>query len=181
MPSAFDSMLRASAMSSPPNERNFAAIHGFIPLYDQPTFSHDHQRSLDLPLDKDEVVVQQFQRPKGFWWVFAALCIAEFIRAIDAASLPAILPSIVEDLNASTAQGYMSGSAFLLLQTVIQPLYAGVARATGNKTCILFALSVFAGASALIGFAETPYWMIGARAVSHSNTGECSEVADVLP
>jgi MFS family permease len=165
---------------SPQYEQTFAAMHGFVPLYDEPTSAHHQQHSRDLQFDQDDIIVQQFQRAKGFWWVFGALCIAEFIRAIDAASLPAILPSIVEDLNASTAQGYMSGSAFLLLQTVIQPVYAGVARATGNKICILVALSVFAGASALTGFAKTPYWMIGARAVRYFGAGECLNSADVV-
>jgi hypothetical protein len=104
-------------------------------------------------------------RPKYFKLVSTALCLTEFARAIDAVILPVILPGIVSDLNANTSQGYLSGSAFLLCQTVSQPVWAGFSQGLGDQACMLAAFSAFAGASVLAGLAKTPEWLIGARAV----------------
>ena len=154
-------------MTSPIYEAAFASLHGYLPLDDREATSSSGQRSTKKILtDQDQHDrTQQARRPKTFWLTFTSLCLSEFSRAVDAVVLPAILPGIVADLHASTAQGYMSGSSFLLFQTVCQPVYAGFARAVGNKTCILAALVIFSGGSALTGFAQSPVWLIGARAV----------------
>ncbi len=157
-------------MQSPLQERTFAAHHGFIPIVDQVESTSIPAATIQVDTEVPKPQVQQqLQLDKTFWCIFGSLCFSEFIRAIDAVVLPVILPGIVHDLGASSAQGYMSGSSFLLCQTVFQPVYAGVAGVIGNKRCILMALMVFAGGSVLSGFAQNPYWMIGARAVRTMN------------
>lgn len=158
-------------MSSPLYERAFAALHGFVPLdnSEYPSLSHNKSLSSNNSSDGQNEKVQAqspSRRPKSFWAIFLALSFSEFTRAIDAVILPVILPSVVKDLSATTTQGYMSGSVFLLCQTVFQPVYAGLADAFGNKLLIMLAFFIFAGASVLAGFSQNPIWMIGARAVS---------------
>lgn len=158
-------------MQSPLYERAFAALHGFIPLdnAEAPSFSHNKSIPSDASSGEQNEKAQEpppSGRPRAFWFIFLALSVSEFTRAIDAVILPVILPAVVKDLKATTTQGYMSGSIFLLCQTVFQPVYAGFAEAFGNKNLILMALLIFAGASVLAGFAQNPNWMIGARAVS---------------
>ncbi|KAJ9602169.1 hypothetical protein H2200_013289 [Cladophialophora chaetospira] len=155
-------------MQSPIYDLTFAALHGFVPLDDEPPSISTDRTSEDV---SDTKYQTQPPRSKSFWWIFGSFCLSEFARAVDAVILPVILPGIVVDLAATTTQGYMSGSSFLLCQTIFQQVYAGLSQVLGNKTCMIAALLIFAGASVLTGLAKTPVWIIGARALQGAGAG----------
>ena len=127
----------------------------------------NEQRHLTTPsfVDEDGKDTTQLLALVHFKTVFAAMCFSEFIRAIDSVVLPVILPGIIQDLSASSSEGYLSGSAFLLFGTVSQPVYKGLAGAFGDKSCVLVALMMFATASILSGAAKNPEWLIAGRSV----------------
>lgn len=127
----------------------------------------DRHQLLRFDLDDSGKDTTQLLKIAHFKTVFAAMCFSEFIRAIDSVVLPVILPGIVRELSASSSEGYLSGSAFLLFQTISQPLYKGLAEAFGDKPCLLVALTTFAAASVLSGVAKNPEWLIAGRSVRH--------------
>jgi MFS family permease len=173
-------------MNSPLSARAFAAINGFIPLIDA-----ELARSKTLPQSQPQRPTQtgeeaassnelQVQRPKHFAVIFSALAFTEFARTIDAAVLPVILPGIVRDLKATTNEGFLSGSVFLLFQTISSPIYAGLAPAIGTKPLYLGSIILFAVSSVLAAVARTPLWLIFARAGQGGGAGGLDVMAGII-
>jgi MFS family permease len=175
-------------MNSPLSARTFAAINGFIPLIDaelsqtktlpqsQPRISNPTESGAKATESEDTPI----KRPKHFAIIFSALAFTEFARTIDAAVLPVILPGIVRDLHATTNEGFLSGSVFLLFQTISSPIYAGLAPAIGTKPLYLGSIILFAVSSVLAAVAKTPLWLIFARAGQGGGAGGLDVMAGII-
>jgi predicted MFS family arabinose efflux permease len=94
-------------------------------------------------------------------------CVFEVLRGFDAGILAAILPSIAEDLGATSGDAYWTGSIYVLAMTLTQPIFAGVAQAFSRRYCLLASVGLFIVASALSAIARNINWLIGTRLVSY--------------
>lgn len=94
------------------------------------------------------------------------LCISCFISALDTIILSSTLPAIATSLQATTTDAYWCSASFVFAQSVVQLIYAVVARALNRRTCMLAALGFFGFASILCATARNVQWLIAARTVS---------------
>lgn len=98
--------------------------------------------------------------------VILCLCICCFIASLDTIILSSTLPAIAASLQATTTDAYWCSASFLFAQSVVQLIYAVVARALNRRTCMLAALGFFGFASILCATARNIQWLIAARTVS---------------
>lgn len=94
-------------------------------------------------------------------------CVFEVLRGFDAGILAAILPSIAEDLGATSGDAYWTGSIYVVAMTLTQPIFAGLAQAFSRRHCLLASVGLFIVASVLSATARNINWLIGSRLVSH--------------
>lgn len=98
--------------------------------------------------------------------VILCLCICCFIASLDTIILSSTLPAIAASLQATTTDAYWCSASFLFAQSVVQLIYAVVARALNRRTCMLAALGFFGFASILCATARNIQWLVAARTVS---------------
>ncbi|KAK4077865.1 uncharacterized protein Triagg1_3559 [Trichoderma aggressivum f. europaeum] len=75
--------------------------------------------------------------------VILCLCICCFIASLDTIILSSTLPAIAASLQATTTDAYWCSASFLFAQSVVQLIYAVVARALNRRICMLAALGFF--------------------------------------
>lgn len=100
-----------------------------------------------------------------FFLAIFSICLVCFNATIDLVILASALPVITKELGGSGTQPYWSGTAFLLAQSVSQPIYGAFQEIVGHKQCMIVAIAIFGLSSILCATAETMPWLIAARAV----------------
>ncbi|KIK65195.1 hypothetical protein GYMLUDRAFT_220462 [Collybiopsis luxurians FD-317 M1] len=113
-----------------------------------------------------------------FWLIFAALCLALFLAALELTAVSTALPVIVHDLNGS--QFSWVGTAYALASTALLPMSGGIAEIFGRRIAIFLALILFMIGSALCGSAQNMNWMIAARAVQGLGGGGILSVSSII-
>ena len=100
-----------------------------------------------------------------FFLAICSICLVCFNATVDLVILASALPVITRELGGTGAQPYWSGTAFLLAQSVSQPIYGAFQEIVGHKQCMLGAIAIFGLSSILCATAQTMPWLIAARAV----------------
>lgn len=99
------------------------------------------------------------------WWALALLAMAEFVVVLDASIVNIALPSIGRGLHFSLANLSWVVNAYVLTFGGFLLLGGRIADLLGRRRVFMIGLGVFALASLAGGLAQTPAWLIGARAV----------------
>jgi Major Facilitator Superfamily len=99
------------------------------------------------------------------WWALALLAMAEFVVVLDASIVNIALPSIGRGLHFSLAGLSWVVNAYVLTFGGFLLLGGRIADLVGRRRVFMIGLGVFALASLAGGLAQSPAWLIGARAV----------------
>src|SRR5262249_36377431 len=99
------------------------------------------------------------------WWALALLAMAEFVVVLDASIVNIALPSIGRGLHFSLASLSWVVTAYVLTFGGFLLLGGRIADLLGRRRVFMIGLGVFALASLAGGLAQSPAWLIGARAV----------------
>ncbi|MGW6654329.1 MFS transporter [Streptomyces sp. CB02130] len=107
----------------------------------------------------------QTERDPRRWWILAVLCSSLFVIVLDNTILNVAIPSITEQLGASTAQIQWTINAYTLVLSGLLITAGGLSDRLGRKRALLLGLAVFGAGSLLGAMAGTPEVLIAARAV----------------
>jgi EmrB/QacA subfamily drug resistance transporter len=103
------------------------------------------------------------QRDPRRWWILAVLCSSLFVIVLDNTILNVAIPSITEQLGASTAQIQWTLNAYTLVLSGLLITAGGLSDRLGRKRALLLGLLVFGGGSLMGALAKSPEVLIAAR------------------
>lgn len=109
--------------------------------------------------------MSETQRDPRRWWILAVLCTSLFVIVLDNTILNVAIPSITEQLGASTAQIQWTLNAYTLVLSGLLITAGGLSDRLGRKRALLMGLLVFGAGSLLGALATSPGTLIAARAV----------------
>ncbi|MFD9128485.1 MFS transporter, partial [Kitasatospora sp. NPDC059571] len=98
------------------------------------------------------------------WVILAVICLAQLTVVLDNTILNVAVPSLGEELGASTAQTQWVIGAYSLAQAGVLIAAGGLADRYGRKKVQLLGLALFGLGSAAAAFADGPGGLIAARA-----------------
>src|SRR5690349_16755382 len=99
------------------------------------------------------------------WWALGALALGTLAIGLDTTVLSVALPTLSEDLHASTGDLQWFTSAYLLVLAAALLPAGMLGDRFGRKKMLLGALLVFGAASVLCAYSTSTGALIGARAV----------------
>lgn len=99
------------------------------------------------------------------WMVLAVMCLGLFVTLLDTTIVNIAVPSIMTDLGASLDEVLWVLNAYTLVFAALLITSGRLGDIFGPRNMFLAGMAVFAGASALCGFARSPEALIAARAV----------------
>src|SRR5215207_7074662 len=120
------------------------------------------------------------------WWTLAAMCFALFMVMLDNTVVNVALPTIQHDLDASISSLEWTVNAYTLTFAVLLVTGGRLGDLFGRRRVFLWGVVVFAGSSALIGFAPTQELLVGGRALQGIGAafmmpGTLSIISDAFP
>ncbi|GJE99110.1 MFS general substrate transporter [Phanerochaete sordida] len=113
-----------------------------------------------------------------FWLVFLAICLAQFLSALEFSAVSTVLPTIAHELN--SGDFVWVASAYGLASTALLPASGAIAETFGRKSSALVWLALFALGSALCGSARNMNWLIAARTVQGAGGGGIVSSTSIL-
>ncbi len=99
------------------------------------------------------------------WWTLGAMCFALFMIMLDNTVVNVALPSIQRDFDASLSALEWTINAYTLTFAVLLVTGGRLGDIFGRRLVFLIGVSLFALASATIGFAPSDGWLVASRAV----------------
>ncbi|KAJ5126083.1 Major facilitator superfamily domain general substrate transporter [Penicillium atrosanguineum] len=110
---------------------------------------------------------------------YLCLCACYFISYLDMNSTTTALPTISTALSAGTTITW-AGTAFLLGQTVFQPLYGRISDIAGRKPVLLASVGCIFLGDLLSGWARSALWLYITRALSGIGAGGISSLVAII-
>ncbi|KAF6767500.1 Major facilitator superfamily [Kalmanozyma brasiliensis GHG001] len=114
-----------------------------------------------------------------FWTLILAFAITVMLTALDMTMISTALPSIVEDLPASTVAGGWVTSSYLLTVTAFQPLFGGLSCVIGRRWSAVLAVLLFVGGSILCGSANSLLFLVIGRGVQGLGGGGIQAIGEI--
>lgn len=109
----------------------------------------------------------------------APLCLSVLLSALDLTIVTPAIPAIVGSFQSS--EGYIwVGSAFILAQTAITPVWGSVADIWGRKSIFLISLSLFLTGSLLCALAPAMDVLIAGRAIQGLGASGMGTMVNVI-
>src|SRR4051812_16082590 len=99
------------------------------------------------------------------WWTLGAVAIGVFMLLLDITVVNVALPAIQTDLNASFSDLQWVIDAYALTLAALLLVSGSFADLIGRRKVFVLGLVLFSAASAACGLAQSPLWLIIARAV----------------
>jgi EmrB/QacA subfamily drug resistance transporter len=99
------------------------------------------------------------------WWTLGAMCFALFMIMLDNTVTNVALPSIQRDFDASLSALEWTINAYTLTFAVLLVTGGRLGDIFGRRLMFLTGVSIFAIASATIGFAPSDGWLVASRAL----------------
>jgi EmrB/QacA subfamily drug resistance transporter len=99
------------------------------------------------------------------WIIVATVCIGSFMGQLDASITQLVLPALEREFTASIGQVSWVAVMFLLVVSVMLPIFGRLADMYGRKKLYVAGFVVFIAGCTLCGFAPGLGWLIAARAV----------------
>lgn len=128
---------------------------------------------------------KKWKAPAGFMWVYIALLVSMLLSSLDQTIVSTALPTMVGELGGVSQMAWVITS-YILASTISMPVYGKLGDLMGRRSVYLFSLSVFVLGSALTGFSQNMYQLIGFRALQGLGAGgimvlSMAIIADVVP
>ncbi|HWV34178.1 MAG TPA: MFS transporter [Thermomicrobiales bacterium] len=109
--------------------------------------------------------IEQRSDGRAKWYALAITCVALFMAILDNLIVNVALPTISDDLKATTSQLQWIMSAYVLVFASIQITAGGLGDRFGRKRFFILGLAVFTSTSAVAAFVPSTSWLIAARAL----------------
>ncbi|MFE3651631.1 MFS transporter [Streptomyces sp. NPDC059152] len=113
----------------------------------------------------DATTLQPPGRPATRWLILAVICLAQLTVVLDNTVLNVAVPSLTEELGATTADVQWMLNAYSLVQSGLLLIAGNSADRYGRKKMLVAGLALFGLASLGATLAQSPGQLIGARAV----------------
>src|SRR4051812_18557741 len=146
-----------SAHPAPVADTTRAAAHA----HPQPQAGHGHAAPSPAGPSLDE-------GPRRSWSVFGVMIAAQIMVILDVSVVNVALPSISRGLHLSAADYQWTISAYVLLSGGLLLLGGRIADLINRRRSFLVGVGLFTAASLASGMAQTPLWLILARAAQGS-------------
>ncbi|PYH30551.1 putative MFS multidrug transporter [Aspergillus neoniger CBS 115656] len=114
-----------------------------------------------------------------FWTIFIALSITSILSALDTSVISTAMPTIVHDLDSSSAYVWIA-NAYFLTSTAFQPLYGQSANIFGRRSLIILSVVLFAIGSAVSGSARSTNVLIVGRTIQGVGGGGINVLVDII-
>lgn len=99
------------------------------------------------------------------WFIVATVCIGSFMGQLDASITQLVLPALERQFKVSISEVSWVAVMFLLVVSVMLPIFGRLADMHGRKRLYITGFVVFIAASTLCGFATSLPWLVAARAL----------------
>lgn len=99
------------------------------------------------------------------WRILAALCFGSFAILMDTTIVNVAVPSLIDSLHAGLDSVLWISNAYLLVFGSLLITMSRLGDIFGQRRLFVLGLAVFAVSSALCGAAQSPAWLIAARAM----------------
>jgi EmrB/QacA subfamily drug resistance transporter len=99
------------------------------------------------------------------WFTLAATCFALFMAILDNLVVNVALPTISQDLNATTTQLQWIVSSYILVFAALQITAGGIGDRLGRKRWFMYGIAVFTATSVFAAFSQNAEMLIAARAL----------------
>ena len=109
--------------------------------------------------------VRSPQRTRTRWWILAVLCLSLFMVVVDNTIVNVALPTLSEELSATTANLQWIVDAYTLVFSALLLAFGYFGDRTGRRRALQFGLVIFAITSGLAALSQTTEQLIGARAL----------------
>ena len=108
---------------------------------------------------------QPATRTRGRWWILAVLCLSLFMVVVDNTIVNVALPTLSEELSATTANLQWIVDAYTLVFSALLLAFGYFGDRTGRRRALQLGLVLFALTSGLAALSQTTEQLIGARAL----------------
>jgi EmrB/QacA subfamily drug resistance transporter len=103
-------------------------------------------------------------RPPARWLILGVVCLAQLTVLLDNTILSVAIPSLTEELGASTADVQWMVNAYSLVQSGLLLTAGNAADRYGRRRMLLAGLALFGAGSVAASFSQSPGQLIAARA-----------------
>ena len=114
-----------------------------------------------------------------FWVIFASICVSTLVIAVDLSIISTALPTISTDLH-SEALFVWVANAYVLAETVVQPLFGTMANIFGRRSLTIISVLIFMLGSGLAGGATNSGMMITARTIQGIGGGGIITLGEII-
>ncbi|KUI72225.1 hypothetical protein VM1G_08024 [Cytospora mali] len=123
---------------------------------------------------------EKLDKPLSFHLAYLALMIMVFICSVDATALGVAMPTISQELAGSTLEAFWANIAFMLVVTVVQPIYTSTSDIFGRKLPLYVAFFFFGLGSIVFATAQSLAIVILGRAIQALGGGGLDVLNEVI-
>jgi MFS family permease len=137
-------------------------------------------RSENAEIQSQEEGEGDYTPRRNMTLIMVALCVTSFLAILDISFVTTALPTIAAYFKASQISYAWVGSAYLVTQSALAPLWGKVSDIFGRKPIMLLATFVFFLGSLMCAVANTIAVLIAGRAVQGAGAGGVLLIVSIL-
>ncbi|KAI1098290.1 putative efflux pump antibiotic resistance protein [Jackrogersella minutella] len=122
----------------------------------------------------------KLRKPLKFHLAFLALLVMVFIVSIDSTALGIAIPTISNELQGTTLEAFWANLAFILVVTIVQPIYTSVSDVVGRKLPLYVAFVLFGVGSIIFAVGKSLPVVILARVIQALGGGGLDVLNEVI-
>ncbi|KAK2596767.1 hypothetical protein QQS21_006162 [Conoideocrella luteorostrata] len=168
-----------------PPSGNGAATHGQLDRDaekrgDAAQVLDDGRSQETAPMTSRSTLRDKMNKPVSFHLAFLSLLIMVFIVSVDATALAVALPEITKELRATTLEAFWANIAFMLVVTIVQPIYTSLSDIFGRKSPLYASFFLFALGSIVFAVAKSLSIVILGRALQGLGCGGIDVLNEII-
>ncbi|KAI1771149.1 major facilitator superfamily domain-containing protein [Hypoxylon cercidicola] len=122
----------------------------------------------------------KLRKPIKFHLAFLSLLLMVLIVSIDATALGIAIPTISNELHGTTLEAFWASISFILIETIVQPIYTSVSDVLGRKLPLYVAFALFAIGSIVFAVSQSLPVVIVGRVVQVLGGGGLNVLNEVI-
>ncbi|KAF2124990.1 MFS general substrate transporter [Dothidotthia symphoricarpi CBS 119687] len=134
----------------------------------------------DIEVKGEEKAPDDWKPEKKEWLIMLSLTFISLMVALDATILVTVLPEITRDLGGSAAEGFWTGTSYLLTSAIFQPVIASVSHLWGRQQLLLVSLTFFTVGTILCTVAHDFTVMLSGRCIQGVGGGGIITLTQVI-
>lgn len=124
--------------------------------------------------------LDRLRKPVKFHLAFLSLLLMVFIVSIDATALGIAIPTISNELHGTTLEAFWASISFILIETIVQPIYTSVSDVFGRKLPLYVAFALFGIGSVVFAVSQSLPVVIVGRVVQALGGGGLDVLNEVI-